>query len=276
MIQNRALFREEEFSTIETSLAAMQFDIRLEYQAAVDESHYGRPVLVQTIPSDGPGRPRIYIDPDFLRWAYGQRSTAGIGRYLGVSRTTVRNALLEHGIAQPQPSPFQPRSDPVDPDPGNDTYPETDDTDPENDDILEPNLPIPPASEMEGLAAPSQSTTSFTGPLSDISDDDLDMLLIRLRTHYRRAGVSMLNGMLRRLGHRISAERLRQSLLRIDPVRRIFEPIRIRWREYHVLGPNSLWHHDGQHGKLSWITQSFSHIYFVRSNSVGNSHSWLH
>ncbi|KAJ7204245.1 hypothetical protein B0H12DRAFT_997841, partial [Mycena haematopus] len=140
---NRALFSEEEFSTIETSLAAMELDIRIEYQAAVDESHYGTPALVQTIPSDGPGRPRIYIDPDFLQWAYGQRSTAGISRYLGVSRTTVRNALLEHGIAQPQPSPFQPRSDPP--------------------------------------------TTSFTGPLSDISDDDLDMLLIRLRTHYRRA-----------------------------------------------------------------------------------------
>jgi hypothetical protein len=33
-------------------------------------------------------------------------------------------------------------------------------------------------------------------------------------------------------------------------VRRIFERIRIRRREYRVLGPNSLWHHDGQHGEL--------------------------
>ncbi|KAF8127798.1 hypothetical protein K438DRAFT_1463904, partial [Mycena galopus ATCC 62051] len=87
---------------------------------------------------------------------------------------------------------------------------------------------------------------------SSISDDDLDMLLLRLRTHYRRAGLSMLNGMLRRLGHRVAVERIRQSLLRIDPVRRIFERIHIRRREYCVLGPNSLWHHDGQHGLIRW------------------------
>ena len=36
-----------------------------------------------------------------------------------------------------------------------------------------------------------------------------------------------------------------------DPVRRIFERIRIRRRQYSVLGPNSLWHHDGQHGQYS-------------------------
>ncbi|KAJ7789361.1 hypothetical protein B0H14DRAFT_3094932 [Mycena olivaceomarginata] len=187
---------------------------------AVDASHHGHPVLVQTISSGGPGRPRIYIDPDFLRWAYGQRSTAGISRFLGVGRSTVRNALIEHGIAQPQPTPFQ-----------TDTAGE-----------------FPPG--IENLAPPSQPTTSFTGPVSEISDDDLDMLLLRLRTHYRRAGLSMLNGMLRRLGHRVPTERVRQSLLRIDPVRRIFERIRIRRREYRVLGPNSLWHHDGQHGNL--------------------------
>ncbi|KAF8143096.1 hypothetical protein K438DRAFT_1456329, partial [Mycena galopus ATCC 62051] len=148
---NQAIFPPEEFTTLETSLAAMRLDIRLEYQDAVDASHHGRPVLVQTISPDGPGRPRIYIDPDFLRWAYGQRSTASISRFLGVGRTTVRNALIAHGIVEPQQNPFQQADDSLD------------------------------------TAASSQPTTSFTGPLSDISDDDLDMLLLRLRTHYRRA-----------------------------------------------------------------------------------------
>ncbi|KAF8217655.1 hypothetical protein K438DRAFT_1472039, partial [Mycena galopus ATCC 62051] len=77
-------------------------DIRLEYQEAVDASHHGRPVIVQTIRSGGPGRLRIHIYPDFLQWAYGQRPTAGIR----VGRTTARNALLEYGIAKPQQSPF--------------------------------------------------------------------------------------------------------------------------------------------------------------------------
>lgn len=177
VIQNQAIFPPEEFTTLETSLAAMRLDIRLEYQDAVDASHHGRPVLVQTISPDGPGRPRIYIDPDFLRWAYGQRSTASISRFLGVGRTTVRNALIAHGIVEPQQNPFQQADDSLD------TAGPSD-----GDDILDPDLPIPPTGsfppEVAELAASSQPTTSFTGPLSDISDDDLDMLLLRLRTHY--------------------------------------------------------------------------------------------
>ncbi|KAJ7877930.1 hypothetical protein B0H14DRAFT_3083044 [Mycena olivaceomarginata] len=206
--ENEAVFAPDEFATIQTSLTAMRLDIRLEYQDA--------------------------------------RSTASISRFLRVGRTTVRNALLEHGIAQPQESPFQ-QVDPPSP-PAS-----TEDTDPNDDDILDPDLPIPSAGEfppeVQNMVPSSQPTTSFTGPVSEISDDELDMLLLRLRTHYRRAGLSMLNGMLRRLGHRVPTERVRQSLLRIDPVRRIFERIWIRRREYRVLGPNSLWHHDGQHGE---------------------------
>ncbi|KAK6987957.1 hypothetical protein R3P38DRAFT_3445779 [Favolaschia claudopus] len=203
------VFSPEEFTTLQTSISAMQTDVRLAYQDAVDASHHGHPVLVQSIPSDGPGRPRIQIDPDFLRWAYGHRSTASIAQFLGVGRSTVRNAVLAEGI---------------------------------------PDLPLPESEEfppdIRNLAQP----TSFTGPVSDIFDDELDMLLLRLRTHYKRAGLSMLGGMLRRLGHRVPTQRVRESLLRIDPVRRIFERIRIRRRNYRVLGPNSLWHHDGQHG----------------------------
>ncbi|KAF8174024.1 hypothetical protein K438DRAFT_1479756, partial [Mycena galopus ATCC 62051] len=163
---NQAIFPPEEFAILEPSLAAMRLDIRLEYQEAVDASHHGRPVIVQTIRSGGPGRPRIHIDPDFLPWAYGQRPTAGITRFLRLGRTTVRNALLEYGIAEPQQTPSQP-------------------------------------------------TASFTGPMSSISDDDLDMLLLRLRTHYRRAGLSMLNGMLRRLGLRASNNNTADTVLEL-------------------------------------------------------------
>ncbi|KAJ7357927.1 hypothetical protein DFH08DRAFT_953131 [Mycena albidolilacea] len=191
--KNEAVFAPDEFATIQTSLTVMRLDIRLEYQDAVDELHHGRPALVQTLPSTGRGRPRIYIDPDFLRWAYDQRSTASISRFLRVGRTTVRNALLEHGIAQPQESPFQ-QVDPPSP-PAS-----TEDTDPNDDDILDPDLPIPSAGEfppeVQNMVPSSQPTTLFTGPVSEISDDELDMLLLCLRTHYRRAGLSMLNGML--------------------------------------------------------------------------------
>ncbi|KAJ7092053.1 hypothetical protein B0H15DRAFT_777894 [Mycena belliarum] len=167
----------------------------------------------------------IYIDPDFLRWAYSLRSTASIARFLGVSRSIVRRALLEHGIAAPQEQPTVLATG----------YDESD--------YLTPDQP--PNDEN----APAPAIASYTGPLSCITDDELDGLLLRLRQHYRRAGITMFDGMLRRLGHHVPRARIRESLLRIDPVQRVFQRITIRRRVYSVPGPNSLWHHDGQHGE---------------------------
>ncbi|KAJ7621560.1 hypothetical protein DFH06DRAFT_1009844 [Mycena polygramma] len=202
-----------------------------QYLGLINESHQGRPAVVETIRTGAPGRPSVEINPDFLRWAYSLRSTASIARFLGLGRSVVRRALIEHGIAIPRQQPAtlaaldnnnEPTSVPTD------EY------------LVNPEQATPPA------AAPSVS--SFTGPLSDISDDELDDLLIRLRTHFRRAGITMFDGMLRRLGHHVPRERIRQALIRVDPVQRVFQRITIRRRTYHVPGPNSLWHHDGQHG----------------------------
>jgi hypothetical protein len=60
--------------------------------------------------------------------------------------------------------------------------------------------------------------------------------------------------MLRHLGHRVPRDRVRESLLRIDPVQRVFERIRFHQRVYSVPGPNSLWHHDGQHGECEEVS----------------------
>jgi hypothetical protein len=107
------------------------------------------------------------------------------------------------------------------------------------------------SSEMSFLR-PSVSISlhfqSFTGPLSVINDEELDLIISQLRQQFTRAGITMLHGMLQQLGYRIPRERIRRSLYRIDPVHRIFGRIRIRRRTYSVAGPNSLWHHDGQHG----------------------------
>lgn len=269
--QYGSIFDSSELETLRTSLAVMQNDIRLQYQEALGESHHGRPSVMEHIHTGGPGRPRIQIDPDFLRWAYGHRSTSGIARFLGVARSVVRNALIEHGIAQPQQNPFSSAASPQ-PEPQHDFPPQAPpielDSSETHDDILDPHLPIPnqlpsgldtnisPSSGPENATQP----VSFTGPLSNMTDDELDDIIIRLRSHYRRAGISMLDGMLRRLGHRVPRERVRLSLIRIDPVQRVFSRIRIRRRVYSVPGPNSLWHHDGQHGKLLlWCSSTSAH-----------------
>lgn len=237
----------------------MQGDIRQHYQEALDESHSGRPEVISRVHTGGRGRPRISIDPEFLRWAYAHRSTTAISRFLGVNRDTVRNALLEYGIAQPQQNPFP------------SAVPEIEGDIPalEEDNLLDPDFPAPeriPDDVVTGFAVNQQSTSnhdsartvvSYTGPLSTISDEELDELISRLRTHYRRAGITMLDGMLRRLGHRVPRERIRGSLMRIDPVQRVFQRIKIRRRVYSVAGPMALWHHDGQHGKSNLQSKYF-------------------
>ena len=227
----------------------MQTDIRLQYDQTLDQSHHGYPTVIETVHTGNRGRPRIHIDPYFLEWAYAHRSTSGICRFLNVGRNVIRNALLEYGIAEPQENPFlRPSEDVATP-----LLPDAD--------LLDPSPPLPndlTANVLDtrpALSNASSSTiptlASFTGPLSTLSDDALDTLISQLRSHFRRAGISMLDGMLRHLGHRLPRERLRGSLMRIDPVQRVFQRIRIRRRVYSVPGPNSLWHHDGQHGKLS-------------------------
>jgi hypothetical protein len=223
----------------------MQIDIRLRYEETLDASHHGRPTIIQTIRTGGRGRPQIHIDPTFLEWAYAHRSTSGISRFLHVGRNTVRRALIDYGITEVQENPFR-TSEAADgeEDPAGDLLQQDDLLDP-NDTSLLTNFQTPP-----DLSDPrSPSVMSFTGPLSTLSDDDLDVLITQLRSNFHRAGLSMLDGMLRHLGHRLPRERIRASLMRIDPVQRVFQRIRIRRRVYSVPGPNSLWHHDGQHGE---------------------------
>ncbi|KAI1781796.1 hypothetical protein LXA43DRAFT_907695 [Ganoderma leucocontextum] len=207
----------------------------------------------------------IYIDPEFLAWAYTKRSISSIARFLGVHRHTVKRCLIEYGIVAandplPEDAPGGSSESAQPPMPSMNEAPisESDDLLPSQppDDILDPTLPISSSfpNDLHNSISNLPSTVSNPGPQTQyyqvigLNDDDLDQLLIVLRSHYHRAGVSVLDGMLRALGYHVTRERLRQALVRVDPVRRVFERIRIRRREYKVAGPNALWHHDGQHG----------------------------
>jgi hypothetical protein len=245
----------------------MQADVRHQYDAVLDASHHGRPEIVHTIRTGNRGRPRIHIDPAFLQWAYSQRSTTGISRFINVGRTTVRQALLDYGIAEPQLNPFDTEavggSEGIQP------------GELVGDHLLDPELPSPAQLPDDLLSAPA--TVSFTGPVSSLTDDALDDIITRLRSHFRRAGISMLDGMLRRLGHRVPRERIRESLMRIDPVQRVFQRISIRRRVYSVPGPNALWHHDGQHGATAYYVAACMHTYNIsRSYSVGYCNPRFH
>ncbi|KAK7439172.1 hypothetical protein VKT23_017662 [Stygiomarasmius scandens] len=249
----------EELQTLKLNLQRMKQDVDQHSQSILDASHGGYPQLF-TVHSGSRGRPRTMINPFFLAWAYSRRSTASIARFLGVSHSFVRRQLLAYEIASPgSPPQFTQTSQAVDSesvidesaDIGYTLQPD------ERDELLDPELQIPETlpedvQQQAASLAGQSSGRSQRSYLSSISDQQLDSLVIRLQVYFPRAGVTTLDGMLRRLGHVLPRERIRQCLIRVSPLHRVFQPIAIRRRGYSVPGPNSLWHHDGQHGLIRW------------------------
>lgn len=88
---------------------------------------------------------------------------------------------------------------------------------------------------------------------SDISDSSLDYQIVEIQRNNPNIGVAMLQGYLRSQGILIPRRRIRESVLRINPIRAI-----VRWqqtisrRSYFVPGPNSLWHIDSHHSLIRW------------------------
>lgn len=254
---------QSEWDTLRANLQLMLLDIRRLHDDGIEQSHHGRPSIVSQERTGRPGRPRTIIDRDFLSWAYTQRTTSGIGHFLGLSRNTVRQSLLDYGLAPSGVNPFPLNT--------------TNSTEVEED-VLDPEPSQPPTSEElpAEIRDTASSIASSSGYLSNMSDDDLDRLVHLLRSHYPRAGIQILDGMLRNLGHILPKERIQQSLIHVDPVHRVFERIRIRRHRYNVPGPNSLWHHDGHHRKFSNPLCIDLFKLISRAHTMGNCHSWLH
>lgn len=204
------MWEEEEYELIQRNMLLVKNDIQNIQHSAAELSNHGLPPCIQTIYTGRRGRPRLEIDEQFLRFAYQSRSISSIAGLLGVHRSTIRQALLTYGLAQPLESPF-----------------------------------------ANGTSGGSDNLVSYTRPLSSISDGELDEEIRRMREQdgFNRAGVTVLHGMLLSNGLRLSRERIRRSLQRVDPEHRIFHAAPIRRRTYSVPGPNAIWHHDGQHGK---------------------------
>lgn len=275
--QNEAIFEGSELFTVRSGLEHMLHDIRILHDTILQSSHNGRPEVVTKESSGGPGRPRTVISREFLAWAYRFRSTSGIAHFLGVSRTIVRQALLDYNIALPGTNPF-PSEDDLDAQPhipefvqgsSRDHLPELIQSSVYNATILD-------------LDSPRNDTvfesSSLPGYLSNITDPDLDSVLSGFRNDFPRAGIRILSGMLRNVDLIVSQQRVGESLRRIDPVERIFDRIRLRRRGYRVPGPNSLWHHDGQHGE-SPAVESYSRINInlsFRSHTLGHCYTCFH
>ena len=90
-------------------------------------------------------------------------------------------------------------------------------------------------------------------PIEEYSDIDDNQLIREVQLNNPNIGVRMLQGHLKSLGKKVQRQRIRESVLRINPLRAI-----VRWqqsisrRSYWVPGPNSLWHIDGHHSLIRW------------------------
>ena len=88
---------------------------------------------------------------------------------------------------------------------------------------------------------------------SEIDDDSLDAITSCFVDTHPNCGERSLSGFLRSSHLRIQRQRVRDSLMRVDPrgVQLRFRQVLHR-RHYNVPMPNSLWHIDGYHRLIRW------------------------
>ena len=89
---------------------------------------------------------------------------------------------------------------------------------------------------------------------SSISDEELDLQVIRIKQEFPNSGSRMLRGHLLSYGLRVQQKRIRESLRRIDP-----EGCALRWfesihrRTYTVPHSQALWHIDSNHKLIRYV-----------------------
>jgi len=167
---------------------------------------------VETIHTGRRGRPRKHIDPTILAASLQYRGPTHLAPIFGCSSRTIRRRTLENGLAEPSP-------------PVCITY-----EDPDTGELL-------------------RFYQSSTSPMSTLSDDELDTIVQHILEVFPAFGRQMIAGHLRHLGHTVPRSRIRLSYERVTGAPAHLTSRPIERRRYRVAGPNSLWHHDGQHGK---------------------------
>ncbi|KAG6875746.1 hypothetical protein C0992_002551, partial [Termitomyces sp. T32_za158] len=159
-----------------------------------------------------PGPPRIDIRPEHLAsLSTGRTTHEQIATIYGCSARTIRRRLLEYNLSMPGP-------------------------------------PVYTQELQEDGTIRRIYSAGVSSDLSQLSDNELDQLMLNIYEQFPSFGRRMIDGYLMRLGERVPRRRIEESYQRvIGPSTSTFARRRIQRRVYSVPGPNSLWHHDGQH-----------------------------
>uniref|UniRef100_A0A3B3DGH7 Uncharacterized LOC112153455 n=1 Tax=Oryzias melastigma TaxID=30732 RepID=A0A3B3DGH7_ORYME len=100
-----------------------------------------------------------------------------------------------------------------------------------------------------------QHGLSVSTMYSDVTDAELDSLVLELHRAHPQCGYRMMRAYLQTRGHRVQIARVRESLRRVDPQGTEFRSLLNRTlhrRQYNVPAPNCLWHIDGNHKLIRW------------------------
>lgn len=88
---------------------------------------------------------------------------------------------------------------------------------------------------------------------SNISNDDLDILVRSFKGKKPDSGLSYVIGFLRSHGVRVQKERVRLAMRRIDGLGQVLHTHRVIDRQdYSVPRSNYMWHLDGHHKLIQW------------------------
>jgi hypothetical protein len=163
------------------------------------------------------GRPRKEINVDWLARMAVIRDKPGIALLVDASARTVRRRLVDYNLSSPGAA-FAQRH-----------YLEDGSFE-----VIYNGQPRPPPS---------------------LSDAEVDAIVSSHLEIFPNFGRSMIVGSLHSSGqYSITRQQIRASYDRLQggPTQ-TFSDRRIHRRKYQVAGPNSLWHHDGQHGKCFYL-----------------------
>ncbi|KAL0061553.1 hypothetical protein AAF712_011579 [Marasmius tenuissimus] len=215
--QHYRLFNPDDLETMTESLLEMILALDQMHNNVVDPPDQPFPFPEQTNDTAPrrPGRPRKVIDPHLLSLAVDMRRMKRLAGILQVHVRTLRRRALEQGLVEPREPVYV-------------EY-ETD----------------------EGLVMCVYR--SSTGAVSDITDEALDDAIQSIITAFPSFGRRLIHGHLKYMGVHVPRSRVQASYARVVGLpTQSFGVRRITRRIYTVPGPNSLWHHDGQHGLIRY------------------------